>query len=385
MALISKQDVKGFFTVTLPTILVMVVLVEILLWNFFPVEDPFDRYKNSPKLNYEYIESQFPKNASYEFEVESGIKHMDSLIQYSTNNMGFRGDSLIQPKPQSEYRVFLVGGSTTENLFIDYQVGFERQIQNQLQSGGGDRIYKVFNAGKSGDATPDHLAMLSQRLVHLQPDLIILFPGINDMNRLAGKYDYLHYPVPSTEQRHSWIVDLKFFMSNFQLVRRVINILNKKEENARTSIFLKTNYADKVKEVQALPLNQNFPELDFSIYERNLTSFIGLCKSQQVKLILLTQTHTWDSEEKDNLDFRHWMVGIGQERYNPKDLAASINKMNLILKYLAEKEEIPVLDLEQLIPKSTEYYYDDCHFNKQGVLTSSEIIANYIQLQLNQY
>lgn len=383
MALISKKDVKGFITVTLPTILVMLVIVEILLWNFFPVEDPFDRYKNSPKLNYEYIESQFPKNASYEFEVESGIKHMDSLIHYTTNNMGFRGDSLIQPKPQSEYRVFIIGGSTTENLFVDDEFGFERQIQNQLQNSAGNRTYKVFNAGKSGDATPDHLAMLSNRIVHLQPDLIILFPGINDLNRLAGKYDYLHYPVTSSEPRRTWVVDLKFFLSNFQLVRRVINVLNKKEENARTSIFLKTNYEDKVKEVQALPLNPNFPELDFSIYERNLISFIGMCKSQNISLILLTQTHTWDSKEKDNLDFRHWMVGIGQERYSATDLANSLNKMNLILKSVAEQEEIPVLDLEQSIPKNTEYFYDDCHFNKKGVLKSAEIIAEKIQTQLN--
>lgn len=383
MALISKQDVKGFITVTLPTLLVMLLLVEILLWNFFPVEDPFDRYKNSPKLNYEYIESQFPKNSSYEFEVESGINHMDSLIRYSTNNMGFRGDSLIRPKPQSEYRIFLVGGSTTENLFIDDEFGFEKQIQNKLQNEVGDRTYKVFNAGKSGDATPDHLAMLSHRVIHLQPDLIVLFPGINDLNRLAGKYDYLHYPVTSTETRQTWIVDLKFFLSNFQVVRRVINILNKDEENSRTSIFLKTNYADKVKEVQALPLNTDFPELDYSIYERNLISFIGLCKSQGIDLLLLTQTHTWDSKEKDNLDFRHWMVGIGQERYNAHDLAASLNGMNLILKNIAGKEEISVLDLDQLIPKSIDYYYDDCHFNKQGISASSELISKQIQSQIN--
>lgn len=383
MALISKQDVKGFFTVTLPTLLVMLLIVEILLWNFLPVEDPFARYKNSPRLNYEYIESQFPKNASYEFEVESGIKHMDSLIRYSTNNMGFRGDSLIQPKPISEYRIFLVGGSTTENLFVDDEFGFEKQIQNVLQNESGDRTFKVLNAGKSGDATPDHLAMLSHRIVHLQPDLIVLFPGINDLNRLAGKYDYLHYPVASTETQRTWIVDLKFFLSNFQVVRRVINILNKDEGNSRTSIFLKTNYADKVKEVQALPLNPEFPELDFSIYERNLISFIGMCKSQGIDLLLLTQTHTWDSMEKDNLDFRHWMVGIGQERYNPEDLAASLNGMNLRLKNIAEREQVPVLDLEQLIPKSIEYYYDDCHFNKQGIITSSELVAKQIQSQLN--
>ncbi|MEB2779806.1 SGNH/GDSL hydrolase family protein [Algoriphagus sp. C2-6-M1] len=379
MGLISKSDIKSFFTITVPMLLIMVVLVEIILWKVAPVEDPFAKYKNTAPINNQYIESQFPKKVSYTFEIESDLPLMDSSATFSTNNMGFRGDSLISPKPMDEYRIFLVGGSTTENLFIDDALGFERQIQEKLQTENPDKSIKVYNAGKSGDASPDHLAMLGHRLVHLEPDLLILFPGINDLNRLAAGYDYLHYPVKSTELERNWLVDLKFFLSNFQLIRRLINVLNTEEESARKTIFLSTNYKDKVQEVQRLPLESSLPDIDISIYERNIESFIGICTSQNIDLLLLTQTFTWNSQEENNLSNSHWMVGIGDKRYPEAALAEKLTEMNQSIHKLAVKDSLDLLDLERLIPKTKDYFYDDCHFNKGGISLSTDLISNTIQ------
>jgi len=379
MGLVSKSDIKSFFTITVPMILIMLVIVEIILWKVAPVADPFAKYKNSAPLNNQYIESQFPKKVSYTFEIESELPLMDSAVTFTTNNMGFRGDSLISPKPRDEYRIFLVGGSTTENLFIDDSIGFERQIQRKLQVENPVKHIKVYNAGKSGDASPDHLAMLGQRLVHLNPDLIILFPGINDLNRLAADYDYLHYPVKSIEIERNWLVDLKFFLSNFQLMRRLINVMNPEEESARKAIFLTTNYKDKVKEVQSLPLESSLPDFDISIYERNTQSFIGICKSQKIDLLLLTQTFTWDSDEDNNLSNSHWMVGIGDKRYPEDALAQRLMEMNQSIIDLAVRDSVDLLDLEKLIPKTNAYFYDDCHFNKGGVSYSTDLISSTIQ------
>lgn len=379
MSLVSKNDIKSFFTITVPMIFVMLVLVEIVLWKVAPVADPFEKAKNASPINYQYIESQFPKNVSYSFEIESDLPLMDSTASFSTNNMGFRGDSLISPKPKDEFRIFLVGGSTTENLFIDDKIGFERQIQEKLQLQNPDKSIKVFNAGKSGDASPDHLAMLGQRLVHLEPDLVILFPGINDLNRLAAGYDYLHYPVKSTEVQRNWLVDLKFFLSNFQVMRRLINVLNPEEKSARKAIFLTTNYKDKVREVQGLPLETELPDFDLSVYKRNIESFLGTCKSHDLALLVLTQTYTWNSQEENNLSDSHWMVGIGAKRYPEKQLAGKLDELNAVLLELTQNDSVALLDLERLIPKSNLYFYDDCHFNKGGIALSSDLISKKIQ------
>lgn len=378
MPLISKKDIRGFFTITLPTLFVMAILVELALKWIAPVNDPFERYKNPEQLNSLYIESQFKPNSRFTFEIEKRLPDMDSSVVFTTNNFGFRGDSLIHPKPENEYRIFIIGGSTTENLFIDDNWGFERKIQEKLQNSVQSKKVKVYNAGKSGDATPDHLSMLVHRINHLQPDLVVLFPGINDLNRLLGGYDYLHFPKPTETLSNSTLQQIKFFLSNFQIVRRLINVINSEKPDARTSIFLKTNYEDKVREVMALPLVDEMPKPDFDIYRRNLLSFVGAVKSQGTNLLLMTQTHTWSEEADDFLKTNHWMTGVGQIRYPEQKLSQALAEMNGILVGIAAEEEIVLLDLEKEIPKTSEYFYDDCHFNKGGISKSAELISGTI-------
>lgn len=375
MAFLSKKDISSFITVTLPTFLGLLIVAELLLTWIAPVADPFEKYKNPDLTQSLYIESQFKPNSRFTFEIEKRLPDMDSVVVFTTNNLGFRGDSIILPKPKDEYRIFIVGGSTTENLFIDDAWGLERKIQEALQVSATSRNIKVYNAGKSGDGSPDHLAMLGHRITHLQPDLVILFPGINDLNRLFGGYDYLHFPKPGVLEKGSSWQGFKFFLSNFQIVRRLINILNPEKPNARTSIFLKTNYEDKVKEVMALPLKEGLPEADFGFFKRNILSFVGILKAQKIDILLMTQTHTWGDISDEFLKTNHWMMGVGDVRYPEAKLAESIGQINEMLHNISDQEEIALLDLEKEIPKTSAYFYDDCHFNKGGIRKSAELIS----------
>lgn len=375
MALVNKKDIRSFFLITLPTILVMLIIVELALGWVAPVADPFDRYKNPNPIQSNYIESQFKPNSKFTFEIEKRLPNMDSVVVFSTNNMGFRGDSIINPKPQDEYRIFIVGGSTSENLFIDDSWSLERKVQQALQDSIKNKSVKVYNAGKSGDGSPDHLAMLAHRIIHLQPDLVVLFPGINDLNRLFGGYDYMHFPTVNESEKRSTIQSLKFFLSNFQVFRRLINVINPEKPDARTSIFLKTNYEDKVKEVMALPLVENLPDADYGMFRRNILSFAGILNANDIEMLLLTQTHTWGDISDEFLKTNHWMLGVGNVRYPESKMAEALGQINTILQNIAFEQEIPLLDLEKEIPKTSEYYYDDCHFNKGGISKSAELIS----------
>lgn len=379
--MINKEDLKSFFLITVPTIVIFLVILEALLNWLAPVSDPFERYKKINFIEKPYIQSQFQKNAHFTFEIEKGLPHMDQKVHFTTNNYGFRGDELIEPKPADEFRIFLIGGSTTENIFIDDQYGLERQIQNELQTAFStyQKTIKVYNAGKSGDASPDHISMLVHRIIHLQPDLVILYPGINDLNRLLGKYDYLHYPVTQKGAENSILKDFKFFLSNFQIFRRIINILNPENPDDLESIFLKTNYADKIKSVQKLPLKEQIPNFDSSFYYRNITTFIGACKTNSIPLVLINQAHTWGDDADDYLKNHHWMNSVGKTRYPENEMEKSIHEINQITENLSKENNIPFINFEASIPKSSEYFYDDCHFNKNGVKFAAELISQSIQ------
>ncbi|WP_332910246.1 hypothetical protein [Algoriphagus boritolerans] len=53
----------------------------------------------------------------------------------------------------------------------------------------------------------------------------------------------------------------------------------------------------------------------------------------------------------------------------------ALGQINGILLGIAEEQNIAVLDLEKEIPKTSDYFYDDCHFNKGGISKSAELIT----------
>ena len=172
--------------------LVLLLLAEVGLAVFAPVPDPHAAERIVPG----YVPSAHMPDQRYGIAIEGGLPGVEPVngrVNYfTTNNMGFRGDALVRPKPADEWRIFTVGGSTMECLVLDDSRDLSRVLQDQLQTAHADRAVRVYNAGKSGDRSYDHLAMVSQRIAHLEPDVVVVFAGINDL--LAGIFsvDYLH-------------------------------------------------------------------------------------------------------------------------------------------------------------------------------------------------
>src|SRR5262249_34797705 len=156
---------------------------------------------------------------------EDGLPGMKGPNVFTTNNMGFRGDDLIMPKPANELRIFMVGGSSTECLYLDDARTITRVLQDKLSREPANNLtVKVYNAGKSGDAIDDHCSMIVHRIVHLQPDVIILFAGINDLTRSMRNYDYLHYLPDTPPDRFRY---LKYLATESQIVRRFYYLFNR--------------------------------------------------------------------------------------------------------------------------------------------------------------
>ena len=45
------------------------------------------------------------------------------------------------------------------------------------------------------------------------------------------------------------------------------------------------------------------------------------------------------------------------------------------------EESVPVYDLARALPKSLEYFYDDCHFNTAGALATGKGLAAFLVSQ----
>ena len=353
----------GFVSIS---VAVAIVLTEVTLNLFFRIDDPYRLYKRV-REGPRYIESQFFPNERFIFYPEPELSGMAAQTRFTTDNLGFRGSDIHMPKPPNEYRIFMVGGSTTECLYLDDTATVPARLQSTLNRRlPSETTYRVYNAGKGGDQTCDHVAMISQRSAHLQPDMMILLAGLNDLLAAMNKVDYLHLPErPGTTV--SFLDMSKYFLTEFQIPRRLYHLLHRQSESeVMQEIPFHSSYNRQVALCNSHPVAAAGPRTDLSHYAENLRTIIGVAMAHKITLICVAQATTWNSTVDPGAAEWHWLLLQNGIRYSDRSMDAAMGAYNDVTRRLAREFNLPFLDLAQLLPKSREYIYDDCHFNIEG-------------------
>lgn len=360
----------------LASLAVVFVLVETALRIAAPFPSP---YADPRVLQINpYIRFEYPRRYAAVTEAEDGLPGLSGRNHFATNNLGFRGEDLIQPKPAGEFRIFLVGGSTFECFYLDDRDEIGRVVQGVLPPAPGGRTAKVYNVGLSGAASDDHIAMISQRLVHLEPDLIVVFAGINDLTRSIFGFDYLHYVDPRLAQEHP---AYKRFAMTFQIVRRIHRLRTRMTPDARTlqeSRPLVSNYAGRVGLQRTGAASQTPPRTDEESYARNLRSMAGIARANGFDLVFMTQPTTWNSAVDERARDWSWMRYRDGVTYDEAHMDAAMARLNGAMIAVAGANGVPVCDLAATLPKSLDYFYDDCHFNPAGAAEAGKRLAECI-------
>lgn len=100
----------------------------------------------------------------------------------------FNDQTFPKTKGKHSYRIFTVGGSTTQGRPFDHKVSFGGWLQAFLDEAEPDTNWEVINAGGASYASY-RVAKLMQELVRYQPDLFIVYSGHNEFleERSYGK------------------------------------------------------------------------------------------------------------------------------------------------------------------------------------------------------
>jgi lysophospholipase L1-like esterase len=322
-----------------------------------------------------YIRFEYPKNYAAVTEAEPGLPGLSGRNRFTTNNMGLRGGALVRPKPANEFRIFLVGGSTFECFYIDDRDEIGRILENALPDAADGRTVRVYNAGLSGAASDDHIALISQRLVHLQPDLIVVFAGINDLTRSILDFDYLHYVDPDVHAR-PWY---KRMAMHSQIMRRLHRLKTRMTPDARTlqeSRPLVSNYAGRIGLQRTGSTGTGaVPRTDEASYARNLQSIAGITRANSIGLVFMTQPTTWNSTVDSDAKEHSWMRYRDGVTYGEAEMDAAMEQLNDAMRTVASLDSIPLCDLAKALPKSLDYFYDDCHFNPAGASETARHLA----------
>jgi uncharacterized protein YjbI with pentapeptide repeats len=109
----------------------------------------------------------------------------ESCLEITFNSYGLRGAEFQEQKHDIDFRIFAVGGSTTfgsgDNDDETWSVHLQQIINEKIT----DKKIEVINGGVGGATTVSEYDLIKNKLSSFEPDLIIMYDGVNDYHRVT--------------------------------------------------------------------------------------------------------------------------------------------------------------------------------------------------------
>jgi hypothetical protein len=120
------------------------------------------------------------------------------------------------------------------------------------------------------------------------------------------------------------------------------------------------------------------PRTDVVPYEINLATIAGMAQAHQFELVLMTQQSTWASEVDPGAGKWQWVRCQAGTTYREDSMDQALKKYNVSTRKVAAAMSVPLYDFERDCPKSTEFFYNDIHFNKKGAAEAGRLLGEFI-------
>ncbi|MBM3233743.1 SGNH/GDSL hydrolase family protein [Candidatus Pacearchaeota archaeon] len=342
-------------------------------------------YLNISKVNYSYV---WPPNLRYVFSPNSSIFHrISGESLFTINSLGYRGVEF--KNHENEYRVLIIGGSTSECLYLDDKEAWPYILMNKLKKTNDNKKVITMNIGKSGHGIRNNILELKYLPENYEPDMIIMMTGANDvLFRLSRKDEWQPFNESEFDSKDSYTFSLSPGYTwkstiTYKIYRFAELKFNKPKPQDAIGYTLAEN---RLKRKNAKNWINEKPDLNQSLedYERNLKRIISLSKENNITLIFSTQPYLWKKNMTEEEDASLWMTNdFGDNYYPVETMIYSIDAFNQkLLEVCESNKDIFCIDLDKDTPKTPDYFYDDMHFNENGASFVAEKLSSYIKENL---
>jgi len=272
------------------------------------------------------------------------------------------------PKPEGTYRLVCEGGSTTFDLLApDDAATWPARLGTFLKPPA-----DVVNAGFPGWTSLESLVSLETRDLDLQPDLVVVFSGVNDLQP-AG-----HVPfAPDYSVGHAEILPRVTGVAPVPL-RLVSRLVFVEWLRGRLKPLDREEAAEGYTpsyEWKGGPKRDDIPAEAVAVYERNLRSTIAVASSQGARTLLVAQTaRVRAGHEKADLAWLEgWTPGLTAKGY-----LAGLARYNAVARKLGD--EGIALFLDPFAPGSftDAHFVDPVHFSPAGSELFAKALAAYV-------
>lgn len=268
-------------------------------------------------------------------------------IDHRINQLNGRGPEVTMPKPAGVFRIVALGESTTFSIHTREAQSWPVVLEGRLNAEPGDHPrYEVLNFGTPRATSVYSLVAFATKVVHLQPDLLIAYHGVNDAStwRFPGlKPDHSHSfadmkPVPGWVE---WVPAAAFRSATVTFLVQQL------------ALRLERNFAERD---NLRPGPMRIPE-GIGILLDNYRSMKAVAGAYKAGFMTAT-FHVMNEHD---------------------EYGKAIGQLNRSLLEWGRTEQVPVADLAARIPHDDESVHSDgAHFTAKGDRMVAEILAETI-------
>jgi hypothetical protein len=125
------------------------------------------------------------------------------------------------------------------------------------------------------------------------------------------------------------------------------------------------------------PRDRRWDDLDLSGFESGVREIHRVSRAAGSELVLLTQPTLYRVDLNERERGLLWMMG----NYTLRSKRERMDRINDRIRALGEELGVAVVDLDGRLPRTTEVFYDDCHFNVRGAqLVAEEVVRHFADL-----
>jgi lysophospholipase L1-like esterase len=271
-----------------------------------------------------------------------------------------RGEAPSLPKDPNVLRIFAVGGSS---VFDHQAVPSWPERLGPLLSG--ERKVESFNGGVPGYSSREALEFYRDRVARFRPDVVILYPGWNDVKYMkkfleAADVDLYFKWRRDFESQYRFLTEPKPFRNWYAMER----MLAERDRETR----VRESGVDEPKRrrlsVEDEPTRDWTVTPGIEFFRRNVEDLVDRVRRDGARPVLLVENTMarQDMTPEDRFKtIKYEWVDVGHG-----DLLAVNEAMVSVMKQVGEKENVPVIDLRHAINGRPEYFTDHVHLTPAG-------------------
>lgn len=297
---------------------------------------------------------------------------------YSVNSKGIRGP---EQDPKYEHKVLCIGGSTTENVYLDDSETWAQLTMKALNESSGTERYWVGAIGRQGYSTAQHLQYIETREDFSAYDIAVFLIGAND----------LLVPLNYVPQKKRDPLPAPYWTrTGYYRVAETLRTMATPQANPMGSDPTGANTIIRRKQRAEAPIVRSDESLDaqFEVwrgnYEGRIAKIIEACKQRNVQPLFVTQPTLWSDPPDPEAEALCWAGRIKKTSnfLSLLDLHRYLESMNETLRAVCKQHNAPLVELTHM-NGNLEFFYDDFHFTESGARVVASALAEGI-LQLDE-